>query len=127
MKNDKCPFCHQAVDRIVFKNELCYALYDRFPVSNGHLLVIPFRHFSSYFEATAEETAAIWSLVSYSHGVLQEKYKPDGFNIGINIGQHSGQTIFHLHVHVIPRYRGDVENPRGGVRGVIESKRIYSS
>ncbi len=84
------------------------------------MLIIPKRHFADFFEATDEEILAINDLLHKAKKLLQEKYKPDGFNIGVNIGYDAGQTIFHLHVHLIPRYKGDVEDPRGGVRPLKE-------
>ena len=124
---NNCPFCNIDENLIIKKNELCYAIYDKFPVNQGHILIIPFRHFSSFFDSTKEEKIAIFDLLDECKKILDEKYKPDGYNIGINIGHYAGQTIFHLHVHLIPRYKGDIDNPRGGVRGVIPEKRIYNS
>jgi len=81
---------------------------------------------SNFFDATIEEKISILELLEICKKILDEKYKPDGFNIGVNVGKYAGQTIFHLHVHLIPRYKGDIENPTGGVRGVIPEKRIYN-
>ena len=89
------------------------------------MLIIPKRHFSNYFEATPEESKALWSLVEDCKVYLGKELQPDGYNIGINIGSAAGQTIFHLHIHLIPRYVGDMDDPTGGVRGVIPSKRSY--
>ena len=89
------------------------------------MLVIPYRHFESYFEATAEEKQELWDLVDQAKAVIDKEHNPDGYNIGINIGQHAGQSIMHLHIHIIPRYKGDVENPKGGVRGVIPARQKY--
>jgi diadenosine tetraphosphate (Ap4A) HIT family hydrolase len=123
--NQQCPFCNPAKEDIILKNELCYARFDKFPVSKGHMLIIPFRHFDNYFDATQEEKLGILDLLDKVKDFLDKKFNPDGYNIGVNIGECAGQTIFHLHIHVIPRYKGDVENPKGGVRGVIPDKRIY--
>lgn len=101
------------------------ARYDGFPVSPGHLLIIPYRHISSLFGLTDEEISELWSLVKAGNGFLDEKYHPDGFNVGVNVGGATGQTVFHVHIHLIPRYHGDVEDPRGGVRGVIPGRRGY--
>ncbi len=120
-----CPFCHLKSREILAENTLALAFYDGYPVSDGHLLVIPRRHVSSYFDATAEEITAINTLLHRGQSLLLESRKPDGFNIGINIGKTAGQTIFHLHIHLIPRYAGDVAEPTGGVRHVIPGKGNY--
>ena len=103
----------------------CFAFRDKFPVSEGHTLVIPKRKVTNYFELSFKEQSACWFLVNLVKAELQKKYNPDGFNIGINVNQEAGQTVFHCHIHIIPRYKGDVENPRGGVRGVIDGKKEY--
>lgn len=125
MKKKDCPFCILAEENIVLKNELCYGLFDRYPVSKGHLLIIPFRHFDNYFDATREEKIAIIDLVDEAKKMIDEKFSPDAYNIGVNVGLLAGQSVMHLHVHIIPRYRGDMENPRGGVRGVVPRKMNY--
>ncbi|MCK9278744.1 MAG: HIT family protein, partial [Methanoculleus sp.] len=104
---------------------LCYARYDRYPVSPGHLLLIPFRHVAGPFDATDGEQAALLALVREAKAFLDERFHPDGYNVGVNVGTAAGQTVMHLHVHVIPRYAGDMADPRGGVRGVIPEKRKY--
>jgi diadenosine tetraphosphate (Ap4A) HIT family hydrolase len=103
-----------------------FAAYDRHPASEGHFLVIPYRHFASYFDISDEEREELWSLVARGREIVDEKFNPDGYNIGINVGKWAGQSIPHLHIHVIPRYKGDVENPKGGVRGVIPHKKLYT-
>jgi len=103
----------------------CFAFRDKFPVSKGHTLVIPKRKVASYFELSFKEQSACWFLVNLIKEDLQKQFHPDGFNIGINTGESAGQTIFHCHIHIIPRHKGDVENPRGGVRGVIAEKKEY--
>jgi diadenosine tetraphosphate (Ap4A) HIT family hydrolase len=118
-----CPFCR--LDHAVLKNELAYALFDTHPVNPGHLLILPKRHVASYFEATAEEKSALLALLEVAKRLLDEQYAPDGYNIGVNVGEAAGQTIPHLHLHLIPRYLGDVAQPRGGVRGVIPDKQSY--
>ena len=120
-----CPFCNPAEDEIVLANDLCYARYDRYPVSPGHLLLIPFRHVATLFDATDDEHAALLALVREAKALLDEQFRPDGYNVGVNVGKTAGQTVMHLHVHVIPRYTGDVEDPRGGVRGAVPEKRVY--
>lgn len=103
-----------------------FAAWDRHPASEGHFLVIPYRHFSSYFDIDDDERDELWSLVAKGKLMADEQFQPDGYNIGINVGEAAGQSIPHLHIHVIPRYKGDVENPKGGVRGVIPYKKLYS-
>lgn len=102
-----------------------YAIYDKFPVSPGHALVIPKKLSSNYFEASSREQQAIWLMVNRVKDIIQQKYNPDGFNVGFNMNEAAGQTIFHTHIHIIPRYKGDVEDPRGGVRNVIPGKGLY--
>jgi len=121
-----CPFCNLDSQReLIVESPSTYSVYDIFPVSNGHALVIPKRHCSDYFELTLEEQSACWSMVNAVKQILMEKFNPDGFNIGINVNEDAGQTIPHVHIHLIPRYRGDVLDPEGGVRGVIPDKRMY--
>jgi diadenosine tetraphosphate (Ap4A) HIT family hydrolase len=99
--------------------------FDGFPVNPGHVLVIPKRHVANYFELTTEEVLAIRDLLQRMKTEVDAKFHPDGYNIGVNVGADAGQSIFHVHVHLIPRYKGDVKNPRGGVRGVIPAKQSY--
>ncbi len=120
-----CPFCNIPEKNILFKNDLAFAIFDKYPVSKGHILIIPFRHVETFFETSKEEKIAILDLIDKAKEYLDKKFSPDGYNIGVNVGKAAGQTVFHLHVHVIPRYKGDVEDPTGGVRGVIPEKRIY--
>lgn len=120
-----CPFCDIPESIIIVRNDLCYARLDQYPVSDGHVLIIPFRHFSNYFDGTQDEKDAIWSLVDEMKHVIRQENSPDGYNIGMNIGRAAGQTIPHLHVHIIPRYEGDIADPSGGVRGVIPEKQKY--
>jgi diadenosine tetraphosphate (Ap4A) HIT family hydrolase len=121
----ECPFCALESYEIVARNRLAVAIYDKFPASPGHILVIPRRHFADYFDATDEELRAIDQLLRKSRAILLQKRSPDGFNIGINIGAAAGQTVFHLHVHLIPRYVGDHAQPAGGVRHIIPGKGYY--
>lgn len=121
-----CPFCNPPPEEIVLANDLCYAHYDKYPVNPGHLLLIPFRHVAGFFEATDEEQAALLALGREAKRLLDDRFHhPDGYNIGVNVGTAAGQTVMHLHVHLIPRYAGDVQDPRGGVRGVIPERRGY--
>ncbi|HUL41896.1 MAG TPA: HIT family protein [Burkholderiales bacterium] len=123
MELTDCPFF--ARTGIVPQNDLASARYDKHPVTPGHLLLVPFRRVASFFEATPEERSALSSLLDEAKHLLDRLPRPDGYNIGVNDGECAGQTIWHLHVHLIPRYRGDVPNPRGGVRGVIPAKQSY--
>lgn len=118
-----CPFCNSTGG--VLQNALAYALPDRFPVTQGHLLLIPFRHVASYFDTTRAEREALLELLDRAKALTDEKFAPAGYNIGINVGAVAGQTVAHMHMHLIPRYPGDVEQPRGGVRGVIPAKQSY--
>ena len=120
-----CTFCNIDKDRIILENEIAFAVYDVFPVSKGHMLIIPKKHINNYFEADEDTKKQLWKLVDECKEMADKKYAPQGYNIGINCGEAAGQTVMHLHIHLIPRYSGDIKNPRGGVRGVITDKRIY--
>jgi len=122
-----CLFCDISKDkkRIINEDDLVFAIYDAYPVNKGHVLIITKRHVSSYFELTKDENFSIQNMIMNLKIMLDKKFIPDGYNIGINIGEFAGQTVMHCHVHLIPRYKGDIDNPRGGVRGVIPNKRIY--
>jgi diadenosine tetraphosphate (Ap4A) HIT family hydrolase len=127
----KCRFCDDEYirtlsERIILENDLAYARYDGFPVNEGHMLIITKRHMENFFHTTEDEKKAIFDLVSMCKILLDEKYNPDGYNIGMNCGASAGQTVMHTHIHLIPRYDGDVPNPKGGVRGVIPSKQDYT-
>ena len=116
-----CIFCNIPSEQIIAENDLAVALYDKYPVNRGHVLVVPKRHVETYFEATLEEMDAITRLVIEVKNKLDQQFHPDGYNIGVNVGTAAGQTIFHLHVHVIPRYSGDVPDPREGIRRIKKS------
>ncbi|MBO8173100.1 MAG: HIT family protein [Bacillaceae bacterium] len=120
-----CPFCTLPDKQILIQNDLAIAFYDKYPVQHGHLLIIPKRHVETYFDATEQEIKAIHLLIREGKQIIDEKYKPDGYNIGVNVGKYGGQTIFHLHFHLIPRYKGDVEDPRGGIRNAIPNLTPY--
>jgi diadenosine tetraphosphate (Ap4A) HIT family hydrolase len=120
-----CPFCTLPPERIIDSNELALVIRDGYPVSPGHTLVIPKRHIGSWFDITPEEQSAMLDLLRRAKEVLEEEFKPDGYNIGINDGPTAGQTVPHLHMHLIPRYKGDQEDPRGGVRWIIPEKAKY--
>lgn len=109
----------------MIENKLAFAHYDSYPVNKGHCLIILRRHVAEYFQATTEEKVAIWALVDEMKIIIDKEYHPDGYTIGVNIGVAAGQSVPHIHIHMIPRYKGDVENPRGGVRGVIPHKQKY--
>ncbi len=124
--NLDCPFCNPDKDReILLESATAYAILDKFPVNAGHTLIIPKRHVANYFELSFKEQSACWFMANKAKDVLDKQYNPDGFNIGININESAGQTVSHVHIHIIPRYNGDVDEPRGGVRGVIPEKRSY--
>lgn len=118
-----CPFC--SPHDIIAANNLAYAIFDKHPVSPGHTLIIPHRHVSSFFDTDGDERRALNELLEKCRQLLDQQYAPDGYNIGINCGEAAGQTVFHVHIHLIPRYKEDIDNPQGGVRGVIPEKRIY--
>ncbi|OIR15399.1 AP-4-A phosphorylase [mine drainage metagenome] len=118
-----CPFC--LPDGILFGNKLAYVKSDKFPVSPGHLLIIPKRHVADFFLTSEAEKVALLSLLDEAKHYLDGKHAPAGYNVGVNVGEVAGQTIPHVHLHLIPRYQNDMENPRGGVRGVIPSKQSY--
>lgn len=120
-----CLFCQLEPDKLLFSNELTFAITDRFPVSPGHCLIVPKRHIPSLFVTTEEERAALWELVKQTRKYLVTKYQPDGFNIGVNDGVAAGQTVMHLHIHIIPRYTGDNADPRSGIRWVMPEKAPY--
>jgi|TARA_B110000977_G_C10970383_1_gene452091 diadenosine tetraphosphate (Ap4A) HIT family hydrolase len=123
-----CRFCSSTAGRrIMIESEFGFAAWDLHPASVGHFLVIPHRHVSDYFKINDQERQELWRLVSEGKAMVDVKHNPDGYNIGINVGKWSGQSIPHLHIHVIPRYQGDVENPKGGVRGVIPQKKLYTN
>jgi diadenosine tetraphosphate (Ap4A) HIT family hydrolase len=123
-RND-CPFCAPHPERVLLKNPLAIALWDGFPVSPGHALVVPRRHVADWFDTSPDERLAILELVDAVKEEIDRLHEPAGYNVGINIGEAAGQTIFHLHVHVIPRYEGDIDDPRGGIRYVLPDKARY--
>lgn len=118
-----CPFCSIDKEDIVFEEDYVLAIYDKYPVSNGHMLIIPKFHDEQYFETCLK--SRLWAMVDRCKLYLDKKYNPDGYNVGINIGEAAGQTVEHMHIHLIPRYEGDVENPAGGIRGVIPERQKY--
>ena len=125
MTDNECHFCSISPDRIVFENDHAYGVRDGFPVSEGHTLIIPKRHVSSWFETQAIEKAAILQAMDEVKLLLDDEFSPDGYNVGINDGEAAGQTVLHLLVHLIPRYKGDSEDSRGGVRWIVPDKAKY--
>jgi diadenosine tetraphosphate (Ap4A) HIT family hydrolase len=140
MSNSTCPFCDPPPERMFHRGERVLGLWDGFPVAPGHALLVPVRHAPTWFDATAEELREIAASVEIARDAILARIAtpgadwgpdppplrpPDGFNVGANVGAAGGQSVFHLHVHVIPRWEGDVANPRGGVRGVIPMRRDY--
>lgn len=125
MIQSTCPFCIPDQSKVLLANDHAIAFYDGFPVTPGHCLVVPKRHISSFFETTQEEQAALFDLVAQMRELLLVERRPDGFNIGINDGAAAGQTVMHMHIHLIPRYAGDTEDPRGGVRWIMPVKAPY--
>lgn len=122
----QCIFCNLPKEKVIDENDLAVAFYDAYPVNEGHVLIIPKRHVETYFDATQDEKNAISLLLAKAKEKLDERFHPDGYNIGVNVGAAAGQTIFHLHVHLIPRYAGDVPDPRGGVRKIKKSLVPYA-
>jgi len=120
-----CPFCALPRTRILAEDALTLTVRDGYPVSPGHTLVIPKRHIASLFETTDAERRALWEALRRAREVLDRELRPAGYNLGVNDGDAAGQTVMHLHVHVIPRYAGDVEDPRGGVRHSIPGRGYY--
>lgn len=123
-----CPFCElikKNSERVIRKNDFAFVIRDGFPISNGHTLIIPKRHVGSFFDISDKEHQALFELLDQARQVLDKEYKPDGYNIGINDGTSAGQTVPHLHIHLIPRYDGDMEDPRGGVRWLMPDKANY--
>ena len=111
-----CIFCNIPTSEAILNNLLSIGRWDKFPVSKGHMLIIPKRHVESYFQLETYELCAMNELITIAKMIIDDKFSPSGYNIGINIGESAGQTIDHVHIHLIPRYLNDVENPRGGIR-----------
>lgn len=130
-----CPFCTLDRSRVFMENSLAVAILDLYPVTPGHTLIIPKRHIASFFEATPDEREAFFDLLDrVRNRMLNSRppfdgrggsFVPDGFNIGINDGEAAGQSVFHLHIHLIPRYSGDCDSPRGGIRWVFPERAVY--
>ena len=125
MNRQNCPFCSIDPERIAFSSAHGAGIWDGFPVSPGHLLIVVRRHASTWDELTDVEKAWAWSAIDQAIAAIRSRHSPEGFNVGFNLGSAAGQTISHFHLHVIPRYSGDVDDPRGGVRHVIPTKANY--
>ena len=123
--NNPCLFCHPKPHEILAETEHALLISDSFPVSPGHCLVTPRRHIKTYFECSEEENREFRELILLAKQQIEKKHSPDGYNIGCNNELAAGQSVFHLHIHIIPRYQGDVENPKGGVRWVIPKNSQY--
>jgi len=123
--NAPCVFCHLPLERIAHETALSRVVRDACPVSPGHTLIIPKRHVASFFDITDDELADLMSLLQRARDDLDREFHPAGYNIGINDGTAAGQTVPHLHIHLIPRYTGDRDDPRGGVRWVLPDKAAY--
>ena len=120
-----CPFCQLPAERVIQQGKFAFVIRDGFPISPGHTLIVPKRHIASFFEVTDAERAELLSLLASARDDLDRQFHPAGYNIGINDGAAAGQTVPHLHIHLIPRYDGDREDPRGGIRWVLPDKAAY--
>lgn len=118
-----CPFCDR--NDVLMESGLCYAIRDNYPITRGHTLVIPRRHYADVFESTRAELESMVDMIKRVKAHLDERYAPRGYNIGVNCGRAAGQSIMHVHIHVIPRYRLDRSDPREGIRGVIQDTERY--
>ena len=119
-----CPFCN--LNNIEYSTNFFNIIYDKYPVTKGHILVISKRHIASYFDLSNDEKHELIEIIDTLQRYLSDTYSPDGFNVGFNDGKCAGQTVQHFHLHIIPRYEGDMENPQGGVRGVIPNEQKYN-
>ena len=117
---DACELC--TPNDVLIENSLAYVQTDANALARGHVLVVPRRHVAGFFEMTPEEQSAVLSLLNEAQALIQNQYAPDGYNIGVNVGKAAGQSRMHVHVHLIPRYRGDVPDPPGGIRCVLPRK-----
>ena len=120
-----CDFCNISTNRIIFDSESFFVIEDGYPVSAGHLLIILKEHKTDFFNLTNDEHSELNKMILKAKELIEKNHKPDGYNIGMNCGESAGQTVMHFHCHIIPRYKGDTENPRGGVRGAIPDKMDY--
>ena len=125
MPDKACLFCSVRRDQVLIEHPHALALRDSYPVSPGHSLIVPRRHVVTFFDATEEERLVMMKLLDEMKVRLDREHKPDGYNIGVNCGTAAGQTVMHLHIHLIPRYAGDKADPRGGVRWILPEKAAY--
>jgi diadenosine tetraphosphate (Ap4A) HIT family hydrolase len=125
MTDSECPFCEPVAAEIITRTDMVTVFRDGFPLSQGHTLIVPTRHVGSFFDLNDQEQTAVLSTLRSVKDELVDLYAPDGFNVGFNDGPAAGQTVDHCHVHVIPRYLGDVPDPRGGIRWVVPDKAEY--
>ena len=124
--NVNCVFCQKVEDKdYLIENETAVSFLDSYPLTEGHTLIIPKRHISEIFNLDSKEYTDIWEIINATNKSLTDTLSPDGFNIGVNVGKEAGQTIDHAHLHLIPRYKGDIADPRGGIRWVIPDKAPY--
>lgn len=122
---EPCPFCNFAPGRIIEANRRAVAVADAYPVAAGHTLIIPRRHVLDFFELTVQEIRSVYELLLVMRRRLDRERAPAGYNVGVNLSRTAGQTVMHTHIHLIPRYPGDVDDPAGGVRYVIPHKARY--
>jgi diadenosine tetraphosphate (Ap4A) HIT family hydrolase len=120
-----CPFCNMPAERVLYESNLFFIIEDGFPVSSGHCLIISKQHKKTFFDLSNQEQQELVELISHTKKIIATKHSPDGHNIGMNCDEAAGQTVMHFHCHVIPRYIGDMEDPRGGVRYCIPDKGSY--
>jgi diadenosine tetraphosphate (Ap4A) HIT family hydrolase len=120
-----CPFCLPRPDQVLIERPLAFVKRDGYPLTKGHALIIPWRHVWTFFETTAEERQAMLDLLDEAKRILDQEYRPAGYNFGINNGEAAGQTVMHVHLHIIPRYVGDTSDPRGGIRWILPEKAAY--
>lgn len=125
MMNGKCLFCDIEPNRVLYEDQFYFTIRDGYPVSDGHTLIVAKRHVGSFFEMENDEQNALLAILKRTKTDLDQEFSPDAYNIGINDGPAAGQTVPHLHVHLIPRYEGDVSDPKGGIRWVIPDKAEY--
>ena len=127
-EQSNCPFCGPDIEReLVTESATVYAMFDKYPVAQGHTLIIPKQHMANYFDLSERIKTACWLVVDRVKMLLTQRFQPNGFNVGINVGHAAGQTVAHVHVHLIPRYTGDVDNPQGGVRNIISGRGDYTN
>lgn len=119
-----CVFCRKL--DLVYQGDLVFISQDKYPASPGHMLIVPNRHVPNYFDCKEDEVKELWDTVKIAKKLVEKEHQPDSYNIGINVSKAAGQSVPHTHIHLIPRYEGDVPDPRGGVRSVIPQKRTYT-